>query len=66
MFPDGDPETLLAAPAALKKYLQFARRWAIWVQGYIEKKDDLVVPGLGVGVVLLVGLEIKKRMCGWI
>jgi hypothetical protein len=66
LFPDGDPETLLATPAALKKDLQFARRWAIWVQGYVEKKDGLVVPGLGVGVGLLVGLEIKKRMCGWI
>ncbi|KAH7364623.1 hypothetical protein BKA65DRAFT_142226 [Rhexocercosporidium sp. MPI-PUGE-AT-0058] len=29
MFPDGDPETLSAAPAALKKDLQLARRWAI-------------------------------------
>jgi hypothetical protein len=65
MFPDRHPETLLAAPAALKKDLQFARRWAIWVEGYDEKKDGLV-PGLGVGVGLLVGLEIKKRMCGWI
>ncbi|KAH6719563.1 hypothetical protein BKA61DRAFT_714197 [Leptodontidium sp. MPI-SDFR-AT-0119] len=61
MFPDGDPETLLAAPAALKKDLQLARRWAIWVEGYDEKKDGLV-PGLGVGVGLLVGLEIKKRI----
>ncbi|KAH7379024.1 hypothetical protein BKA64DRAFT_242991 [Cadophora sp. MPI-SDFR-AT-0126] len=60
MFPDGDPETLLAAPAALKKDLQLARRWAIWVEGY-ETKDGLV-PGLGVGVGLLVGLEIKKRI----
>jgi hypothetical protein len=39
MFPDGHPETLLTAPAALKKDLQFARRWAIWVEGYVEKKD---------------------------
>ena len=64
MFPDGHPETLLAALAALKKDLQFARRWAIWVEGY-DKKDGLV-PGLGVGVGLLVGLEIKKRMWEWI
>ena len=34
------------------------------LEGYDEKKDGLV-PGLGVGVGLLVGLEIKKRMCGW-
>jgi hypothetical protein len=61
MFPDGNPETLLAALAALKKDLQFARRWAIWVDGYVEKNDCLV-PGLGIGVSLLVGLEIKKRM----
>jgi hypothetical protein len=65
MFPDGHPETLLAASAALKKDLQFARRWAIWVEGYDEKKDGRV-PGLGIGVSLLIGLEIKKRMCGWI
>lgn len=64
MFPDGHPETLLATPA-LKKDLQFARRWAIWIEGYDEKRDGLV-PGLGVGVGLLVGLEMKKRMCGWI
>ncbi|KAH6668373.1 hypothetical protein B0J14DRAFT_600566 [Halenospora varia] len=61
IFPDGHPETLLAAPAALKKDLQFARRWAIWVEGYVEKNDGLV-PGLGVGVGLLVGMEIKKRI----
>jgi hypothetical protein len=65
MFPDGDPETLLAASAALKKDLQLARRWAIWVEGYDEKKNGLV-PGLGVGVGLLVGPEIKTRMWGWI
>jgi hypothetical protein len=65
LFPDGHPKTLLAAPAALKKDLQFARRCAIWVEGYVEKKDCLV-PGLGVGVGLLVGPEIKMRMCGWI
>jgi len=48
MFPDSHPETLLTAPAAaaLKKELQFARRWAIWVEGYVDKKDGLV-PGLG-------------------
>ena len=62
MFPDGHPEALLTAPAALKKDLQFARRWAIWLDGYVEKKDGLV-PGLGVRVNLLVGPEIKKRMC---
>ncbi|KAH6704131.1 hypothetical protein BKA61DRAFT_617941 [Leptodontidium sp. MPI-SDFR-AT-0119] len=60
MFLDGDPETLLAAPAALKRDLQLARRWAIWVEGY-EEKDGLV-PGLGVGVGLIVGPEIKKRI----
>jgi hypothetical protein len=65
IFPDSHSETLLAAPAALKKDLQFARRWAIWVEGYDEKKDG-PVPGLGVGVGLLIGPEIKKRMCGWI
>ena len=62
MFPDGHPEILVTALAALKKDLQFARRWAIWVEGYVEKKDGLV-PGLGVRVGLLVGLEIKKTMC---
>ena len=65
MFPDGHAETLLAAPAALKKDLQFARRWAIWVEGYEDKTDGLV-SGLGVGVGLLAGLEIKKRMWEWI
>jgi hypothetical protein len=38
MFPDGDPDTLLAAPAALKKDLQFARRWPVVVEGCHEKK----------------------------
>ena len=61
IFLDGHLETLLTVPAAPKKDLQFARRWAIWVEGYVKKKDGLV-PGLGVGVGLLVRLEIKKRM----
>ena len=43
MFPDTHPETLSTAPAALKKDLQFARRWAVAVEGYHEKKDDQVL-----------------------
>lgn len=62
LFPDQNINALLVEQAALKKDLQFARRWAIWVDGYAEKKGSLV-PGLGVGVGLLVGQEIKKRMC---
>jgi hypothetical protein len=62
MFPDKHLNDLSTEQAALKKDLQFARRWAILVEGYVEKKGGLV-PGLSVGVVLLVGLEIKKRMC---
>ncbi|KAF4615625.1 hypothetical protein G7Y89_g15282 [Cudoniella acicularis] len=43
MFLDGHLETLLAALAALKNDLQFAPRWAIWVEGYVEKKDGLLL-----------------------
>jgi hypothetical protein len=39
MFPDKKPESLSTTLAAFKKDLQFARRWAILVQGYVEKKD---------------------------
>jgi hypothetical protein len=63
MFPDKHPESLSTTLAAFKKDLQFARRWAIWVQGYVEKKDGLGVPGLSVGVFLVAGPEIKRMMC---
>ena len=62
MFLDSYLETLLVAPAALKKDLQFARRQAIQVKSYNKKKDGLVL-SLGVGVSLLVRPKIKKKMC---
>jgi hypothetical protein len=63
MFPDKHPEGLSTTLAAFKKDLRFARRWAIWVQGYVEKKDGRGVPGLSVGVFLVAGPEIKRIMC---
>ena len=63
MFPDIRPEDLSTTLAAFKKDLQFARRWEIWVQGYVEEKDKRKVPGLSVGVFLVAGPEIKRMMC---
>jgi len=65
MFSNSHSETLLAAPAVLKKNLQFARQWTIWVESYNKKKDGLV-PGLGIRVDLLIRPKIKKKICGWI
>src|SRR5205814_6384140 len=50
MFPDTSPKSFSAALAALKKDLQFARRWAIFVDGFSEKKDGPKIAGLGAGV----------------
>jgi hypothetical protein len=63
MFPDKHLEDLSTTLAAFKKDFQFARRWAIWVQGYVEKKDGRGIPGLSVGVFLVAGPGIKKMMC---
>jgi hypothetical protein len=52
-----DPKT---AKRALKKNLEFGRRWSILVDGYVE--GNIVVPGLGLGVLLLCGPYIKKIM----
>jgi hypothetical protein len=64
LFPDKHLEGLSTTLAAFKKDLQFAQRWAIWVQGYVEENDERRVPGLSVGVFLVAGPEIKKMMCG--
>jgi len=62
MFLDIKPKSLSTILAAFKKDLQFARRWAILVEGYVEK-DGCGVPGLGVGAFLGARPEIMKRMC---
>jgi len=62
MFPDYSPELFSEAKAALKYDLQFARRWAILINGFVES-DGTKIPGLGVGVFLVHGPEIKKKMC---
>jgi hypothetical protein len=63
MFPDKRPADLSTALGAFKGDLQFARRWAIWVQGHDEKKDDCRIPGLGIRVFLVAGPEIKRMIC---
>lgn len=62
MFPDHSPELFLKAKAALKYDLQFARRWATLINGFVER-GGFKVPGLGVGMFLVYGPEIKKKMC---
>ena len=61
MFPDHSPEIFSEAKAALKYDLQFARRWAILINGFV-KRDGSKIPGLGVGIFLVHGPEIKKKM----
>jgi hypothetical protein len=65
MFPDKHLESLSTSLAAFKKDLQFARRWAIMVQGYVEN-NGCRVPGLRVGFFLCASTEIKKKMCAGI
>jgi hypothetical protein len=65
MFPDKHPEGLSTTLAAFKRDLQFAWRWEILVEGYVEK-DSRGVPSHGVGVFLSARPEIKKRMCAGI
>ena len=61
MFPDHPPELFSEAKAALKYDLQFARRWAILINGFVES-DGTKIPGLGLGVFLVHGSKIKKKM----
>jgi hypothetical protein len=63
MFLDKHPVSLSKTLAAFKKDLQFAQRWAIWVQGYVKKKDDREVPSLSVGVFFVARPETKRMMC---
>jgi hypothetical protein len=46
---------------ALKKNLQFGRRWSILADGFVDD-DNSMRPGLGLGVLLLCGPSIKRKM----
>jgi hypothetical protein len=62
MFPDPSLELFPKAKRALKNDLRFARRRAVWIDGFIDEKDGRKIPGLGVGVGLLHVPGVKK-MC---
>ena len=60
IYADRAPKDPKKAKRAIKKNLEFGRRWSILVDGYVE--GNIVVPGLGLGVLLLCGPYIKKTM----
>ena len=61
LFPDHSPQLFSKAKAALKNDLQFARRWAILIDGFVGKEGSKVT-GLGRGIFLVHGPEIRKKM----
>jgi hypothetical protein len=61
IYTDRTPKDFDKARQALKKNLEFGRRWSILVDGYIDE-SELAMPGLGPGVLLLCGPSIKKKM----
>jgi hypothetical protein len=60
IYADRAPKDFDKAKQALKKNLEFGRRWSILVDGFVE--GNTVVPGLGLGALLLCGPYIKKKM----
>lgn len=61
IYADRTPKDFHKAKQALKKNLEFGRRWSILVDSYVGE-GDVVVPGLGPGVLLLCGPSVKKKM----
>jgi hypothetical protein len=61
IYADRAPKDFDKAKQALKKNLEFGRRWSILVDGYVDE-DNTAVPGLSLGVLLLCGPYIKKKM----
>ena len=60
IYTDRAPRDFEKAKHALKKNLEFGRRWAILVNGYVD--GDVKMPGLGLGVLLVCGPSVKKKM----
>jgi hypothetical protein len=60
IYTDRAPRDFEKAKRALKKNLEFGRRWAILVNGYVN--GDVKMPGLGLGVLLICGPSVKKKM----
>jgi hypothetical protein len=61
IYADRNPNDYNGSKQALKKNLEFGRRWSILIDGYTVE-DNNVVPGLGLGILLLCGPSIKTKM----
>ena len=61
IFTDRVPQDFEKAKLALKKDLQFGRRWSILIDGFPDG-DNSITLGLGLGVILLCGPSMKSKM----
>jgi hypothetical protein len=61
IYADKNPKDDKGSKQALKKNLEFGRRWSILINGYTTENNN-VVPGLGLGILLLCGPSIKTKM----
>jgi hypothetical protein len=61
IYTDRVPKDFDKAKQAFKKNLEFGRRWSILTDGYIDE-NNLVVPGFRLGIFLLCGPFIMKKM----
>jgi len=61
IYADRTPKDYKRAKQALKKDLRHGRRWSILVHGFAADDGD-VIPGLGLGLLLLCGASTAKKM----
>ena len=61
IYADRTPQDYERVKQALKKDLRHGRRWSILVNGFVADNGDRV-PGLGLGLLLLCGPAVAKKM----
>jgi hypothetical protein len=61
IYADRTPKDYKRAKQALKKDLRHGRRWSILVDGFVADDGDMI-PGLGLGLLLLCGPTTAKKM----
>ena len=61
IYADRIPEDYERIKQTLKEDLRHGRQWSILVDGFVDDNGDRV-PGLGLGLILLCGPAVAKRM----
>jgi hypothetical protein len=64
IYADRAPRDFEKAKRALKKNLEFGRRWTILVDGYVD--GDVKMSGLGLSILLVCGPSVKIMAMTWL